>query len=322
MNKPQLEKWVLDVVDQIVSNHNVEDSRVECKREWIIPEKAARLIAGHANAARGDPILWLIGVDEKAGLIPGAALNELADWLPSMESRFDGIAPKLSLHLNVPRGESTVAAMLFETDRAPYVVKSSVPGEVSHEVPWREGTRTRSARREDLIRMLIPRQVSPEIELLKAELAAQLPAGSTSGERITGQITLYIVPIISDTLIIPFRKTSLSLDIEGAQLHFQPERLGPHVYLNWGDRHRPPSSEVRSLTIAATDTEVIVTGAGELLIEFGHSEEGASLFTQHRSPVKMTGKLLPAGFELPVVFDCVMEPEGPGKWSYQAPPYR
>ncbi len=58
----------------------------------------------------------------------------------------------------MPFGSVIVVAMLFETDRAPFVVKNPAYGTVggdpvSLEVPWREGATTRSARRRDLLRL-------------------------------------------------------------------------------------------------------------------------------------------------------------------------
>ena len=65
MKQHQIEVWVLDIVEKVEDGQPVEDSRVEFKSDWIPPEKAARRIAGHANAARGENTLWVIGLDEK-----------------------------------------------------------------------------------------------------------------------------------------------------------------------------------------------------------------------------------------------------------------
>jgi hypothetical protein len=62
----QLEAWVSDIVDRVKRGIAIEDDRIEFKREW--PRdfyKAARWIAGLANAARGGEVLWLVGVDPK-----------------------------------------------------------------------------------------------------------------------------------------------------------------------------------------------------------------------------------------------------------------
>ena len=70
MNPARLEAWALQVVDRIKAHQPNEDSRVECKRVWIAEHwEVARQLAGHANAARGEVLLWLIGVDEIDGVI-------------------------------------------------------------------------------------------------------------------------------------------------------------------------------------------------------------------------------------------------------------
>ena len=103
------------------------DSFLELKREWIPPNaKAARRIAGHANAARGENILWIIGVDEKEGVI-GVNASELASWYSAVESSFNELVPRM-LPLNIPVNGVIVVALLFETDRAPFVVKNPVHG--------------------------------------------------------------------------------------------------------------------------------------------------------------------------------------------------
>ena len=152
MKPHEIENWVLSIIDSVKSGKPVEDSRVELKSEWITPEKAARQIAGHANAARGSQILWIIGVDEKKGEVVGVSSDEeFSSWCKSVESRFENIYPSY-IHLNITTVEDkVVVAMLFDTDRAPYVVKNPAFGKskdsVELEVAWREGTSTRSANR-------------------------------------------------------------------------------------------------------------------------------------------------------------------------------
>jgi hypothetical protein len=63
MKPIEIEAWALKIVDAVKRNAPHEDSRVECKAEWIAPSAAARRIAAHGNAAGGEPILWLIGLD-------------------------------------------------------------------------------------------------------------------------------------------------------------------------------------------------------------------------------------------------------------------
>jgi hypothetical protein len=77
MTPREIEAWAIRVIESVEAGNSVEETtRVELKAQW--PDdvnKAARQIAGQANAARGDPMFWLIGVDEKAGVI-GASSTE------------------------------------------------------------------------------------------------------------------------------------------------------------------------------------------------------------------------------------------------------
>jgi hypothetical protein len=76
MKSYEIEDWALQIIDQVVNNKPNEDSRIELKTGWIDSKKAARRIAGHANSCQGEPILWLIGVDEKSQSVPGVSPNE------------------------------------------------------------------------------------------------------------------------------------------------------------------------------------------------------------------------------------------------------
>ena len=92
MNTTEIELWALNILKRVESGQPVEDSRVELKSTWIPPEKASRRIAGHANAAKGLPILWIIGVDEEVGII-GVIADEFSDWFGKVKSQFDGSVP-------------------------------------------------------------------------------------------------------------------------------------------------------------------------------------------------------------------------------------
>jgi hypothetical protein len=65
----EIEAWTLRVVDQVRRQVSIEDARVEPKSDWLDPKRAARRLAGHANAARGATILWIIGLDEANGVV-------------------------------------------------------------------------------------------------------------------------------------------------------------------------------------------------------------------------------------------------------------
>ncbi len=97
-------------------------------------------------------------VDEKSG-VKGAGHFEPSEWLGQVTANFDQLHPRY-YDLNVPTNSGqTVVAIVFETDRAPFVVKNPYYGRraddrISLEVPWREGGKTRTATRADLMLVL------------------------------------------------------------------------------------------------------------------------------------------------------------------------
>jgi hypothetical protein len=221
MRARDIEFWALNIIERVELKQRNEDTLVELKSEWIPPSKAARQIAGHANAARGEPILWLIGVDEKQG-VRGADLQELADWWKQVEVEFDGVAPTMR-DINVPWKGHTVAALLFETERAPFVVRNpahgkSGGGSVQREVPWREGTSTRSATRSDLMLLLSPLQRVPRCELLEGSLT--LYSGNYHGDDRAYHtwrlyLTLYMYPKNDAQTVIPTHLCKASFEVAG-----------------------------------------------------------------------------------------------------------
>jgi hypothetical protein len=204
MRSAQIEAWVLSIIERVENRQPIEDFRVELKAQWPIAKDAARQIAGHANAARSEQILWLIGVDEKGAKVPGVVPNDLASWYPAIQSEFDGLAPAVR-DLNVPYKGMTVVALLFDTDRAPFVVKNPAGGRVSHEVPWRENTSVRSARRSDLLRLLVPMQKLPELEILSANLRVMKDDQTPPQELASWVLTVTYYGVISDDsrVVIP-----------------------------------------------------------------------------------------------------------------------
>src|ERR1051325_6941356 len=112
MRAIEIEAWGLRVLRALRNRSFVEDSVVELKADWPDPRKAARQVGGHANAARGEPILWLVGADEKRGVV-GANYDELSSWYSRLKAEFDGIAPSLD-NINILLDDATVAALCFD----------------------------------------------------------------------------------------------------------------------------------------------------------------------------------------------------------------
>lgn len=154
-------------VDEILTNSLTEDSFVEFKRELPSDHRrAARRIAALSNAARGTEVVWLIGVDDD-GTVIGVDDAELSNWWPQVQRCIDDVSPEMS-DIVVARPEGRVLALFFTTDRAPYLWKTG--GSPELEVPWREGTCTRPARRVELLRLLRPLVNAPDVEVIQATL--------------------------------------------------------------------------------------------------------------------------------------------------------
>jgi hypothetical protein len=173
MKPEEIELWAIEVVNAVLASQPVEDSRVELKSSWPEPRKAADRLAAHANAARGTGILWLIGVDEGNHTINPIDFVELSNWCSSLERFFDGFPPRLAISVAIRTESGPIVALFFETTPgAPFVVTSSQGGYPDFIVPWREGTRLRAARREDLLRILVPiRRISALTDELDFNIA-------------------------------------------------------------------------------------------------------------------------------------------------------
>jgi hypothetical protein len=310
MKAYEIEAWALRVIDAVKRGERVEDHRVELKAKWTDPVRAARQLAGHANSAAGDRLLWLIGVDEASGVV-GAAPVELANWYPKVEACFAGGAPTIQ-DVNVVTDAKTIVALLFETDRAPFVVRNPEfgkpsAGNVELEVPWREASRTRSARREDLIRILAPLTRIPDVEVIRAILMlAERPLADEDdpGPPPSGPPTaylefdLYFVPRTGDPLVIPFHHCKASALLDGGRTLID----FPKIQL-WSRESNPSDAvAIRSrpdpLTIQGTPSELIIRGPGKAAL---HAETKLDSVPQVSGEADIRFSLGLAGALMPLV---------------------
>jgi len=272
MRPSEIENWTLKVIEQLKAGERIEESRVEVKTIWIDSQEAARIIAGQANAARGESILWIIGVDERNSNVMGVLKEELAVWWERVQSEFDGISPSMN-DINVIVDGVTIVSLLFETDRAPYVVKNPNFGKekdkIKLEVPWREGTSTRTARRTDLLRLLVPILHKPEVEVLGGELTC-------SENRSTGMLyfdlvglKLYVEPAAGDEIDFVFHRCEVSFEIPDIieRKVFSNLRIAPPYVHDSSRAHTSDSPysfpmKPDSATAAHTGSEIIYQGPG------------------------------------------------------------
>lgn len=186
----------------------------------------------------------------------------MSNWWKSITSEFDGTTPELT-HLNVRFDEQTVVALLFETERRPFVVRNPLHGKpgggpISLEVPWREVSSTRTARRIDLLKMLAPLSKKPSFEALDGRLVIAEKAGPSSYKASGGLwLDIYVVPADSNQLVIPLHKCEVRLQFGGVDkyyvlngLHFKGSKVTADV----------------SHTITYTRSELTVDGPGRFAV--------------------------------------------------------
>lgn len=278
MRPSEVEQWVVRVLDRLERGVPLEDDRVELKRQ--LPDdhpKAARRIAGHANQAREDRILWIIGVDEKADEpLVGAAPGEVdaADWWAQVEACFDDVAPSpVWVHMDVNR--RSVLGLGFETDRPPYVVRRSGDGP-NREVPWRDGTRVRSANRYDLLKVLVPTLARPRIRALEPGTATvsldysdykpEPRKDDPDRQRWAFNINLYLET--AGLLIVPDHLCEAVLEIPGRKPYpLENFTLGlpaTHHFAGPGERRPPPAGRLAARGdgqfVAEGPSVVVVSG--------------------------------------------------------------
>lgn len=269
MRTSEIEYWALNIIDRVKNGQPNEDSRVELKTIWLDPVEMARRLAGHANAARGGPILWLVGVNEKAGAVPGVQARDAAQWWPQVQKHFDGLAPTLT-DLAVPHGSVTVMALFFETDRTPFVVKNPDGGKIGFEVPWRDGTATRTARRDELLRILVPATRLPEVEIGSVVIGPD----PRSTRAVLGA-EAYFEPVAGTTNYIAFHRCSVRVRTGGRPwLDLGEVKIRPHAEPDPEEMGIDPEVDayLPSLTIRRSETEVEIRGPG-----FAHIEAKSDL---------------------------------------------
>ncbi|MHA7289576.1 hypothetical protein ACX80V_08020 [Arthrobacter sp. MDT3-24] len=213
MRAIDLETRVITAVDQIRAGKSVEHDFIECKRDWP-KENKARQLAASLNRAGGDPVIYIIGIDEDSGEIFEVVGTEVADWWGQITPKFDQTPPEMVRHMPVPVGDGGehVVAVAFASDRAPYVVKTGI-GNPTLEVPMREGTSTRTARRDELLRLLIPAVRLPQVVVLSATINSEYYPPSSSAKRssaksteelsCSGQVRVYVEHNGQDPVTMP-----------------------------------------------------------------------------------------------------------------------
>lgn len=280
MTRQQIEAWALRTFDMVKDKQKVEDSFVELKSTFIEAKKAARRIAGHANAARGEPILWIIGLDEDNGVVEVDATN-LSDWWSQVTAYFMGLAPAMVDYI-VTTDQGPLTVLFFDTSAAPYVVKNPSYGRpgggpVEREVPWRAGTGVRSATREDLIRLLVPLTRLPDIEILDgwARVVRQsalepgfgrISHSTQKGPHLEWEIYLkiYVTPQPREPVVFPVHRTRVIFEIRDSEYG---KMVATDVHYEKPPLQTPRGVKSGSIFVEAAGPEAIVTLPGALSVK-------------------------------------------------------
>ncbi|HEX9951254.1 MAG TPA: hypothetical protein VGB53_05760 [Rubricoccaceae bacterium] len=254
MTALQLEALAMQTAARVEAGHRIEDSFIEAKREWPTDyPRIARRLAAHANEMRGQPIVWVIGVDEDGASVPGAAKEEQGDWYAQVSKHFDQGVPALTLSRVAYHGDTPVMALLFDTSACPYVVRKEHDTRgFEHDVPMREGTRTRSAKRSEIVGLLAP--LAPRIDGHLLGAMVELSLQDVSGWELHGRPpmwvvdwTVYFIMIGSGEIIFPAHLFWAQLKGDG----MEPVLLNPGFKGNATNRN-----------VLVSEHDLIVSGSG------------------------------------------------------------
>ena len=261
MTKFEIDAWAIRAVTRLLDGQAKEDSLVEFKAELPPPKQAARWIAGHANAARGETILWIIGIDEDARRFSGLPPGELSDWWAQVQSVFDETAPSVQDQI-VDVRDGAVHALAFDCNRLPFVIKNQAGGQIDREVPWREGTSTRSARRSNLIEILAPVAHLPRVDMLRGTFSsAQANNVAYLGN---ANAVLYVVPHPHERAVFAHHDMKIGWEQEGRAHWFVDVTADiPEPIAALG----LPAKKVPSSRIIESSSELVINGPGKIRLQ-------------------------------------------------------
>jgi hypothetical protein len=170
----------------------------------------------------------------------------------AVQAEFESVCPGLR-NVVVAADGVTLVGLLFESEFAPYVVRNPRFGKpdggpVEFEVPWREGTSTRTARRQELLRILAPLGRQPHVEVLRFDLEAQNP--ETEAVTFRFDAALYLASLTERAVLIPRHRCHVHLVTDRHPDGFQMEVKSLQPYYG-GDqgRHSPEGVQGDDLRI-------------------------------------------------------------------------
>lgn len=215
----RIQAKIYDIIARGLNGQIVESDNVECKAafpEGDDKERAIRQIGGCMNAALGNDVFFLVGVQERTFAVVGANEHELANWWNGAASMFapDSV-PRYATHVVSYDGKSVVA-LVFDSSAPPYLVKNQWWGkqnqksDIKYEVPWREGNRARTATRQDMLKMFLAVEKTPDCEVLAVDLRCG-PDSWAGGPASSLSAAFYVVPRSSERIVLPWHQCEVML---------------------------------------------------------------------------------------------------------------
>jgi hypothetical protein len=263
----EVEIKVLNVIEAVRRGEKVEDDLIECKRAWPDVSKA-RQFAALCNKARGSDVIMIIGLDEATGSVHQVDSTDPAAWWSSFQARFDEATPDLLVHQRVDVGEGqSVIALAFGTSRVPFVVKTPAnSGQVEREIPIRDGTRTRSAHRREVIQLLAPTLNLPAISFLNSTVAVTWYAAKSRVEpehvSLWARLSVYVEHLVPDFVMIPTHLIEARMKFSDYELPLKAKMIPP----SGGRDHGPPPA--KRYGIDRREEGALITGPGILTVNF------------------------------------------------------
>lgn len=300
MTPSEIQARATAAIDRVRRGLPHEDQCVEMKGDWIDPVKAARRFAALCNAARHEDVLIVVGV-KPDGTFSKCPPAELANWWAQVEACFDQQAPPMQ-NVLVPWADGNVAVALWlDSTFAPYVITSTG---CSHEreIPWREGNRTRTARRHEVLLTLARATQPPDVKILSASVDLLVEDDGRRLIRIDGQI--YVVPKASSQIVFPVHLASALISTTSGDIECGFAHVGPGTTPS---RHGP----LQIGNIQGTRTECIVGGPGNIhFTAVGKLASGSTPLPL--GSLKITLGVEPTGARVSV--RTTLEAQGDRKW--------
>jgi len=207
----------------------------------------AKVLAAHANAARGLPLHWVIGPLEEPMAQSNAWIGQIREW-------FDGVAPLIRA-LPLRWNEKIYAVLRIETDRAPFVWRNGN----RRETPWFNGSIVQGAGRSELLRLLVPSGRLPIFEAVEGELVLYRNMEPGTSRRMPWRWSLdstwFLLPQGEQRIVIP----SIRCRVEPLFPGNPPPLSGP------ADLHL--SADARSTRVRVIDASVVAEDVGSYFMQ-------------------------------------------------------